>query len=334
MKKFWSMLLALLLVMSSISALAESDGNEDAVDFALYDENGNLVTDVEQGGIETGDLSLTEHEGDWWNILLLGEDSRDRNHYARTDAIIVLSVNTKQNKVKMTSIMRDTWVEIAGKGYNKINTANVFGGTDLAMQTVNANFGLDIEDYVMINMFSLATVIDKLGGVDMDVSEKEMSIINQNVGEYSDYADDAVRLKTYGENTHLTGDQALALVQNRMQDSDYQRTSRQRRLLVALARKLQKTSAADILGLVTDLSSYVTTNLSFFEMVQLATVGLQVELSELEDLRLPADGTFESGMYNGYWSIRPDFAENTRLMHEFIYGEGEQTEPTGDDAEN
>ena len=89
-----------------------------------------------------------ESEGEWWNILLMGGDSRSTNDYGRTDTMMILSVNLEENLVKMTSIMRDTWVSIPGHSSNKINAANVFGGPELAVQAVNDNFGTDIEDYI------------------------------------------------------------------------------------------------------------------------------------------------------------------------------------------
>lgn len=261
--------------------------------------------------------------GEWWNILLLGTDSRDiSKYYGLTDTIVILSVNTRTNEVRLTSIMRDTWVNIYGKGEEKINAANSFGGPELVMRTVNEYFGMNISDYVLVGMEALADIIDEIGGVEVSISEEEMKQINTQLkydaAEFE--LNHSEPLEIYGDDILLNGNQAVAYARIRSIDSDYVRTERQRNVLVAIVRKLQNEDIASIMGVVGTLLGYVNTNLTFSEVAMLSGIGLQVDLNGIEQMRLPVDGTYTTVTENGKWSIRADFDQNTVALHEFIYG--------------
>ena len=102
--------------------------------------------------------------------------------------MIILSVNTKTKKAKLTSIMRDTWVKIDGHGSNKLNAACVFGGPDLTMSTINDHFDTNISQYVMVNISGLADIIDLLGGVELDVTKEERDALNKGLFDLSEYS--------------------------------------------------------------------------------------------------------------------------------------------------
>ena len=132
------------------------------------------------------------------------------------------------------------------------------------------------------------------------------------------------KLQESGENVHLNGNQATAFARIRQIDSDYVRTNRQRTVLMAMARRLKDgASAGTLLTIVNVLLNYVETDLSISDILEIGTVGLDMDLSTVEELRLPADGTFESGMYGNVWCIKPNFEKNAALLQEFIYGEAE-----------
>ena len=282
-------------------------------------------------------LPCMAEEDDWWNILLLGGDSRDLKEYGRTDAMIILSVNTKTNAIKMTSIMRDTWVTMPGrKNKNKINSANVFGGPELAMATVNENFGIEIEDYVLVNMAGMIDIIDALGGVEIEITESEMEYINIYItgyiheahgGDASFYAGET-SLNEYGL-VHLNGLMAMSFTRNRFTDSDYGRVMRQQKILLALADKLKEMDFADMMALAEILPENVRMNLDPSEVISLIPVALSADFDAIRQYRIPADGTYESGTYDGTWAIRPDLEENRRLLYEFIYTDAEGID--GDD---
>ncbi len=305
--KYWIVALVMVLIMSigmqGLVAFAE------AVDAT--------------GAVEETAAPDVPANSDWWNILLLGGDSRSKSSYERTDSMIVLSVNIKEGKAKMTSIMRDTWVGYPGKSsHGKINAANVYGGPELAMATVNENFGLDIKEYVLINMAGLVNIIDQVGGIDIPVTASEKKWTNKyakdfikNFGAY----DGATSLKETGDSVHLNGLLAMSYCRNRYTGTDYARTQRQRTVLLAVLEKLKIENAAQLMSVAASIIESVETNLNYANVFELATLGLSLDMRTIEQNRIPADGTFKSGMKNGTWSIRPDFEKNKDLLHAFIY---------------
>jgi len=259
----------------------------------------------------------------WKNILLLGGDARSKTAYGRTDTMIVVSVNRDEGLLKMTSIMRDTYVQYEGREAHRINSANVYGGPELAMKVVNENFGLDIADYVIVNMYDLVKIIDLVGGVDLQITESERYYINQGVTDYlkniSSYQG-ATSLDHSGE-VHLNGLLAVAYCRNRSTDNDYHRVMRQQKVLLALADQMQNLDIDVLMSLADEILEQVDTNMENETIEDLAYAVMTAELEEVESFRVPADGTFESGMFKGMWLIRPDFEENQKLLREFIYGE-------------
>ena len=254
-----------------------------------------------------------------WNILLLGTDNRyESDVYGRTDSMILLSINLLERQAKLTSLMRDIWVELDGHGGQKLNAASVYGGPELTMATVNRYFDLNVGEYVLINITGLAEVIDKLGGVELTVTEAERKALNKGLFNLSEESG-MTKLEQSGENVHLNGNQAVAYARIRQIDSDYRRTERQRALLNAMAEKLKQTDAADVQSVIDALLPYVETNLTVSNLLTLAYVGLQMDLSQIGQYRLPADGTYEDGMFGKIWCIKPDFEKNAELLHEFIY---------------
>ena len=170
-------------------------------------------------GMAFAEAPAAQPSGDWWNILLMGGDSRNKATYDRTDSMIILSINLKEGKAKMTSIMRDTWVSYPGmNSHGKINAANASGGPAMAIATVNENFGTDIRDYVMVNMVGLVDIVDQVGGIDIKVTPDEKKWTNY-------YAEDFIRnfgayqgetaLTETGDSVHLNGLLALSYCNNR-----------------------------------------------------------------------------------------------------------------------
>ena len=259
-------------------------------------------------------------EGDWHNILLLGTDVRDTDSYGRSDSMIVLSVNTTTRQAKLTSFMRDIWVKMPGiKKENKLNTACFFGGPELTMETLNQYFGLDLEYYAMVNLSCMADIIDILGGLRLDVTEAERKALNKGLFDLSSRSG-MEKLQKSGKQVLLNGNQAVAYARIRQIDSDFQRTERQRIVLTAIARRLQTEDPITVMGVISTLTQYVKTNLTLQQMASLAAVGFQINTNEIEQLRIPAEKTYQAGMYGKVWCIKPNFEKNKAIVREFIYG--------------
>ena len=270
----------------------------------------------------SGVSALADEKDDWWNILLLGCDSYTKNTYSRSDSMIILSLNMDSGEAKLTSLMRDTWIKVPGykSKHRKLTELCAVGGPELTMRAINENFGMNIEHYALIGMEGIAEIIDIVGGLDLTITEAERKALNKGLFDLSSLSG-MEQLQQSGENVHLNGNQATAYARIRKIDSDYVRVERQRIVLLKLASKIAEgASAKTLLSVVNVLSEYVDTNLSFMDIMSIGMAGLKMDLTAVEELRLPADGTYESGTFDGVWCIKPDFADNKYILHKFIYG--------------
>ncbi len=303
-KSILALILALVICLTGAFALAEGEIPAEEWDKIVEEE-----ADSKKGG-------------EWWNILLLGCDSYTKNSYSRSDSMIILSLNTDTGEAKLTSLMRDTWIKVPGykSKHRKLTELCSVGGPELTIRAINENFGMDIEHYALIGMEGVAEIIDLVGGIELDVTEAERKALNKGLFDLSSLSG-MEELRTSGENVHLNGNQATAYARIRKIDSDYVRVERQRIVLLKMAGKIKNgASARTLLSIVNVLSDYVETNLSFTEIMSIGMAGLKIDLENVEELRLPADGTYESGEYEGVWSIRPNFGKNKTILHNFIYG--------------
>lgn len=306
-----------------ISALL---GNQDAVIQGLSKEQ----------MVKVEDLSVTQGlDENWMNVLLLGSDARTKEESSRTDTMIICSINKKSGEVKLTSIMRDMAVDFDDIGsYNgtyRLNAANYFGGPELAMKTINKCFGMNIQSYVMVDFTSFSIIAEKLGGIDIEITEAEMNQINKNAVQQAKLAAKAgidesalsatnVYLETFGANTHLNGRQTLAFARIRKIDSDFSRAERQRTVLVALMDKVKTKSMLDVLSLANSLSGYVTTNLSVGQIMDVVKPVLTSDISDVKQCRLPINDSYKQETRNEQSMLYDtDWNANTQALYSFIY---------------
>ena len=205
------------------------------------------------------DLGITENKnGEIVNIALYGIDAAE-GETGRSDSIMILTLDNVHNRIKLTSVMRDSYVDIAGHGMDKINHAYAFGGPELAIRTLNENFGLNITDFMSVNFTSMPEIIDMLGGVSIDITDEEIA-----TGQIPGLYQSGTQL--------LTGEQALAYSRIRYASgNDFKRTERQRTVLNALVVKMIQQPVTSYPGLISDLAPYITTSLSNQEMLDMTT---------------------------------------------------------------
>ena len=262
------------------------------------------------------------------NVLLLGVDKLSAGAQ-RADTIIVASIG--YGHVSMTSILRDTMVNIPGFGRGKVNAAYSHGGAELTMRTLNENFGLNITKYAVVDFTALADIINALGGVDIAKTQAEESEINRNLDDswkvfkqmgYSKDDTDflALDFSRAGDDGYLTvkldGFQALAYARIRRIDSDFTRAHRQRKLINAALRKLraQWYNPVMLTRLMKAALTRTETNLS---AVEIASLGLKaVACPEIGQLRLPAEGTYTD---DGSALTNVDYGRNLEAFKEFVY---------------
>ncbi|MBQ3575571.1 MAG: LCP family protein [Clostridia bacterium] len=301
---------------------------------SLGDDDAELVPLPEEDRVQVTDLSLNESLPDnWMNILLLGSDERSLNESARTDTMMICSINKETHEVKLSSIMRDTAVVYDDldehNGTYRINAANYFGGPKYAMQIVNECFDMNIEHYVTVNFFGFQKIAEALGGIEMDITKEEMEQINKNQKQQARIAhkagideSDLVNelLTTYGEDTHLNGRQTLAYARIRKIDSDFTRAERQRKVLSALMKKMKTLSGPDIIALGMSMFEYVDTNLSLDDILNVALGVLSSDFDGVETFRLPINDSYKQETRNDESMFYDcDWEANSRELYTFIY---------------
>lgn len=214
------------------------------------------------------------------NILLLGSDSKDMsNQYAgNSDAIMIISINPNYKTIKLISIPRDTAANIEGFEYRyKINAAFREGREQLAIKTINENFGLNLREYVTINISEMYGIINELDGVELEITKEEMNWINQYVDMFYEFSGNPVKkVTTYGKVT-LTGEQAAAHVKERMagfsnemeEHGDYGRTRRQRDVFISMLNKIMSKDPAEISRIIDLVLLQITTNIDLAKYMPL-----------------------------------------------------------------
>lgn len=246
------------------------------------------------------------------NILLIGVDRRNPDDTSRSDTMLMVSVNTATRKIKLTSFMRDTYVYVPEKKRSaKLNAACSWGGAQMVMDTIEYNFNIKIDHYMLVDFTMFESIIDGLGGVDVDIIEKEAK-----------YMRDAVHLKNIksGENIHLNGKEALWYCRIRKLDSDFMRTERQRKVMTALIGNCKRTNPLKLYQILGDVVSQIETDMSPATLTFLAMNGLLRYLHyDIEQGSVPAEGTWKSKSVNGQSVLSVDLGANTKYLEEFIY---------------
>lgn len=230
------------------------------------------------------------------NILIIGTDGRSADDRGRSDSMILLSLNSRTNEIIMTSLMRDCYVEIPGYGWSKLNASYAYGGADLLMDTIEHNFDIRLDDYVSIDFMSFASIVDSVGGLDIEVTDAEAEEINviliSEVNELM--GDDRMSdLLDGGGKLHLNGKQTLSYSRIRkVGNSDFERTERQRRVMQMIIEKVKTFRPSIFVNLASDVMPDVSTNMSAAEMY-LFSLRLPFALGyETKQLRIPVDGSF------------------------------------------
>ncbi len=326
--------------------------DDEAAEGAYSEDNAEALTPEEEAAVaELGaaldevpvldevDLSNLEPNTDLpanvFNILLLGVDNRSTElQRGLSDAVIVCSVNTDTGSVKLTSFCRDTAVVVPGyKSKKRINVAYKYGGPELAMKTVNRNFQMNCERYVVVNIHGLADIIETLGGVELDMTSREAGRINYELRK--EPMDKVKRTKVEAKDgvQHLDGMQAVTFARIRGIDSDLERTRRQRQLLEALLEKvMQDMDIQKFSDLVSTALKYGQTNLTSAELLSLGLTVLGGEAMDnlknggevLEQFRLPMDKHFGYKEFGGASLIylsEKNLKLSIESMQEFVYGQ-------------
>jgi len=253
------------------------------------------------------------------NIALFGLDRRSKDEASRSDSIIIASIDKKHIKIKLSSIMRDTYVNVPGYGMTKITHAYAYGGPQLTIKTLNDNFNLDIKDYVTVDFFSLEKIIDILGGVTIDVRKEELPYINSYMTEVSDIEKEKISTLTQSGKLNLNGMQAVAYSRIRYIGNDFERTERQRKVLTEMLNKIQEAGITKYPSLVAAILPYVETSISKGDIVSLGASILTSGTKTIDKERFPVDGNWKDMMINNVYYLGTDLKLTTDQIHKYIY---------------
>ncbi len=255
------------------------------------------------------------------NIALFGVDSRENalKKGTHSDSIIIASINNKTKEVKLASIYRDTYVNIPGEGYNKINSAYFKGGYSLALSTINTNFDLDVNEFVTVNFDAIVKIIDKLGGITLDITDSELKYLNGYVRELNRINGTKVEgLKTSGTQ-HVNGTQATAYARIRYtKGGDYKRAERQRIVVAKMLEKIKQSDLSTLNSIIDEMLPQVYTNLTATDILSLAKSVLSYNIVDNTGFPFEPD----AHTYNKVSYVFPiDLAANVIQLHKFLFDE-------------
>ncbi len=254
------------------------------------------------------------------NIALFGLDTREGDTQSHSDSIMIATVDNTRGKLKLTSLMRDSLVEIDGHGSDKLNAAYFLGGPALAIRTINENFGTDIQDYVAVEFGQLVQIVDTLGGVEIDVQDYELNELNRVITDYGIEQGTKFELVDKAGAQNLNGVQALCYGRIRKNNTgdDWSRVERQGIVLDAMFSKLKKLSINRMLMLMYKLMPYVTCSLAPAELAPLVVGALKNGMPTLEHMRIPVDGEWEYYGQSGEY-ILFDLDVAAEHIRQYIY---------------
>lgn len=284
------------------------------------------------------------------NIALFGLDSRSSEFRGQSDVTMVLTVDNRHGAIKMTSILRDSLVNIEGENYSKehvdwntkINAAYSVGGPELAIRTINQNYGLRIEDFVTVNFVNMAAIVDAFGGVEMEVTSDEIEEINLNLRnlywEVEQEKQQDMAIGTYDELNYpiildsdymyatgdvdtylLNGNQAVSYGRIRNIGSDFGRVERQQKVLMGLVQRVKKLSITDYPSLIKNLMPYCETNLELDDIMSMVPI-LATDM-DMESISIP-DPDCETDLQDINYDLVYDLTQASKRISAFIFEEG------------
>lgn len=250
------------------------------------------------------------------NILLIGVDARESDVSSRSDTMMLLTIDNKNGQIKLTSFLRDSYVKIAGRKKEKLNAAYFRGGIQGLVDTLELNFKVEIPYYMLVDFEIFTTVVDMLGGIEVEVTEKESAYSKKTPTDRGGY----LPLEA-GENIHLNGTEALWYSRMRYLDSDFMRTQRQRKVITAIVEKAKLQKPQALLELAETIIPLIKTNITADEMKKL---GVDAVLDKaynysIVQQQIPADETWSNKTISGVGAcLVMDLDENAEILANFL----------------
>ncbi len=260
------------------------------------------------------------------NILLVGTDGENIEKGNRSDSMMVVTIDSKNKDIKISSIARDTYVDIPGYSTEKLTHAYAYEGIDLLKEVFKVNFNLDIDKYIAVNFVSFMDIMDELGGVEVNVEEKDIKEINKYIDAcYGYYKNKDEKDKEYITKSgvqRLNGYQALAFSRIRYTDSAFARDNRHREVAESVYKEFAQKGVETYKKCAEIILNNTKTNISPIEMMNLAYTVLKINDKDIEQFQFPL-----AEYRNGHiiskqkgWVLEWDKEPNLEAWHKFIFG--------------
>ena len=253
-------------------------------------------------------------------ILLLGVDNREgETGFQRADTMMLISIDNLHRKIKFTSFLRDSYVEIPGRGMNKLNAASSLGGIQLTIDTIEYNYKIKINKYMEVDFKAFTAIIDALGGVDVPVTAREAAYLNSTWYKWS-LTGNRIYFES-GDSVHMDGEHALMFSRIRKLDSDIQRTRRQRLVVNAIRQKAENAKPADLAKAAWEILPYLRTDMGGIKTTNLAIGSLLLYRHyDILQTTAPRGDTWTSQSIPSVGSVLSfDVDENANILKNYIY---------------
>lgn len=252
----------------------------------------------------TTPLDDSFHDNQPVNIMLIGRDNRDPNDHGRSDTMILATVNTEDRTIKLTSFMRDLYVQIPGHKDNRLNLAYQLGGMRLLQETIEKNFQISVDGNIEVDFEAFEKTIDIIGGIDVELNPAEARYLGYEKAGISP----------------MDGRKALIYARLReVGNCDFERTERQRKVLSAAFEKVKKTNLGKVMDLLNTCLPLVTTDMTDREIIRLAVKVLSADYGKPQTFRIPVDGGYKEEIIRGMEVLEPDLDKNRKALQENLY---------------
>lgn len=290
---------------------------------------------IKHEDINTDDLGISEQQKNskFRNIAILGIDSRynDYEDFARTDCIMIASINKDNNNINLFSIYRDTLTEMDLYGTTRLDKINhaYYGGVETTIKTINTNYDLNVEEYILVDFEAVAKLVDKVGGIELDITTDELKYINGYIGKQSTHI-------TKAGKQHVDGAQAVAYSRIRYTEgSDFKRADRMRTVLEKTLQKAKNKSIMELNSITDEILSMIRTNISKSEINKLLPQVMNFNIenkfgfpynatSVVLDLKDYYEGTKKGP---DYYDIPLTLSEDVEKLHKEVLQESDYTVP-------
>lgn len=324
LKKYCIILSAIIICVSTLtnvyalnhySKLIEQDKSK-KVD-AKYNQDNIQSEEIDKMVIKTNSDYIT-------NILLIGNDAKTSKERGRSDAMMILTIDERHKSLKLTSLARDTLVNIPGYGYEKLTHAYAYGGARLLLDTIENNFKIKINDYISINFNSFIDLVDVLGGVEVDINEKDISHLNDVIANSFNIsnkeAEEPQYIRMPGKQL-LNGYQTLAYARIRKLDTIYNRDERQREVLNSIATRLSEAPVSTYPSIINSVLPYVDINMSISKILKIATKSKELYNYDIKQMEFPLRDYRDEGRLekNKAFIVKWDKLANIKGLQYFIY---------------